>query len=59
MKVDEGQRYLPSLECSLSSKNHGFGTESVKRRKLRDPASATGTTQENSAALRPDAGQSL
>lgn len=45
----------------FSSRSHGVETETVrkKKRKLRDPASATATTQENSAVLRPDTGQAL
>lgn len=44
----------------FSRKSHGVETETVKKkRKLRDPVSAKATTQENSAALRPDTGQVL
>lgn len=64
MKVDAGQRHLPSLGCYLAAKvmvlKQILSKKKIKKQQqMRDPTSETATTQEISAALRPDTGQAL
>lgn len=61
MKVDEGQRHLPSLGCYLAAKVMVLKQRLSKKKKkeTEGPSFSNSHNTENSAALRPDTGQAL